>query len=55
MSALGLWGKRKVDSATHAATTKAAVVKKPKTFCTRTREECISNVNMGAGLHGMWQ
>jgi hypothetical protein len=30
-----------VESAITAATVKATVVKKPKTFCTRTRAECI--------------
>lgn len=37
----GEGGKRIEDMATRAATTKATEVKKPKTFWTRTREECI--------------
>lgn len=39
--AVGVWGWMKVDSAMTAATEKATVVKKPKTFCIRTRVECI--------------
>jgi len=41
MSAEGEVGKRKEEMATPAATAKAADVKKPKTFCRRTSEECI--------------
>lgn len=37
----GEGGKRVEDMATRAATTKATEVKKPKTFWTRTSEECI--------------
>lgn len=35
-------GKRRVDSAASPATTRATVVKKPKTACARLREECIA-------------
>lgn len=32
------------DNAMNAATTKATVVKKPKAFCARTREEYMAEV-----------
>ena len=34
-------GKKRTERAIRPATLKATVVKKPKTFCTRTREECM--------------
>lgn len=37
----GVLGERKSDSAMKVATTKATVVKKPKTFCPLTKEECM--------------
>lgn len=39
--AVGSAGKKALDSAMRAATKKVTVVKKPKTFWTRTNEECI--------------
>lgn len=39
--ALGVRGAMKSEAAIKAATTNATVVKKPKTFCARTRVECI--------------
>jgi hypothetical protein len=39
--AVGVWGWRKLDMAITAATQNATVVKKPKTFCPRTKVECI--------------
>jgi len=41
MSALGVCGDMKLLSAITAATLNATVVKKPKTFCNRTRAECM--------------
>lgn len=41
MLALGFCGVMKLLSAITAATLKATVVKKPKTFCSRTRVECM--------------
>jgi hypothetical protein len=41
MLALGVWGDMKLLSAITAATLKATVVKKPKTFCNRTSAECM--------------
>lgn len=41
MLALGLCGDMKLLSAITAATVKATVVKKPKTFCSRTSAECM--------------
>jgi phage gp16-like protein len=38
---LGFRGARKSVAAMRAATTKATVVKKPKVFWMRTREECM--------------
>lgn len=37
----GVLGERKSENAIRAATAKATVVKKPKTFCPLTREECM--------------
>lgn len=42
--ALGLCGLTRLESAISAPTEKATVVKKPKTFCSRTSEECIAAV-----------
>lgn len=56
----GEGGKRIEDMATRAATTKATEVKKPKTFWTRTSEECIfflvceGRVVGGLSRHGGW-
>ena len=41
MLAVGFCGDAKEERATRPATTAAIVVKKPNTFCSRTREECI--------------
>jgi hypothetical protein len=41
MFALGDCGAMKLLSAITAATLKATVVKKPKTFCSRTSAECM--------------
>ena len=41
MLAEGDCGKNSTDAAIRPATVKATVVKKPKTFWMRTREECI--------------
>ena len=37
-------GKKRTERAIRPATLKATVVKKLKTFCTRTREECILEI-----------
>lgn len=42
MLAEGFCGVTSTESATKIATAKATVVKYPKTFCARTREECIA-------------
>ena len=42
MLAVGDRGEMSTDAAIKAPTQKATVVKKPKTFCARTRLECIS-------------
>ena len=42
MLAVGDRGEMSTDAAIKAPTQKATVVKKPKTFCVRTRLECIS-------------
>lgn len=39
-------GNRTTESAASPATTKATVVKKPKTACARLREECIVGMTM---------
>lgn len=45
----------KVDRATTAATVKATVVKKPKTFCARTSVECILAIKKPNGdVEGGW-
>lgn len=38
-------GNRSTESAANPATTRATVVKKPKTACRRLREECIAAGN----------
>ena len=47
----GFWGVIKDESAITVATVKATVVKKPNTFCTRTRAECMvgEQVNVERG------
>lgn len=37
----GVWGERTTERAARPATTNATVVKKPNTFCSLTRLECI--------------
>lgn len=45
-------GKRSVDSAASPATTRATVVKKPKTACTRLRLECMVDGCARGERHG---
>ena len=44
----GVWGLRTTLTAIAAATAKATEVKKPKTFWTRTRVECMLGVDSSA-------
>lgn len=41
MLARGYWGMRSTESAVNSAVQNATVVKKPNTFCTLTKVECI--------------
>lgn len=52
MLAVGFCGEMKLLSAITVATVKATVVKKPKTFCSRTRAECMLYVYASARLQG---
>jgi hypothetical protein len=47
--ALGDGGVTSTDRAMKPATNETTVVKKPKTFCPRTRAECIAAVGEGVG------
>jgi hypothetical protein len=50
MFALGVCGDMKLLSAITVATVKATVVKKPKTFCSRTRAECMIVVGVSCQI-----
>lgn len=49
---MGACGVMKIESATRAATQEATVVKNPKTFCTRTKAECIFGELCGVWVVG---
>ena len=52
MLADGSCGEIRVLSAITVATVKATVVKNPKTFCSRTRVECMLYVGVSTKLYG---